>query len=316
MLGEVWHSGALDPGESYTQSLAVTIPVHIEGQWYFLVRTDSGNHVFEHVFAGNNVDVRRDESLQPRPTNITLTPPDLEVDYVAAPAGAQAGHPLTFTYRVTNYGVAATPNSSWIDACYLSADATLDAGDLYLGSLTRYGALNVFGAPNDSYTRTATFTLPHGLVGNFYVLVKTYSTNVVFEKPAGSAGESNNVTASPAPVQVASNPPDLVIIPGSFEPWPTAQAGSFLRATWGLVNQGTGATVGGTWTCKVYASLDNIKGGSDDRLLATFVRNGNLAAGDFYYARDKVVNIPIDLAGTIYLYVRTDADNQVYEGAN
>jgi len=71
-----------------------------------------------------------------------------------------------------------------------------------------------------------------------------------------------------------------------------------------------------TWTCKVYASLDNVKGGSDDRLLATFVRSGNLAAGAFYYARDKVVNIPIDLTGTIYLYVRTDADNQVYEGAN
>jgi subtilase family serine protease len=138
----------------------------------------------------------------------------------------------------------------------------------------------------------------------------------VFEGPPGSPGETNNVTASAAPVQIVSNPPDLVIVPGSFEPWAMAQAGSFLRASWGVLNQGTGTTVGGTWRDKVYVSLDNVKGGPDDRLLGTFVRNGNLAAGDSYYALDRQVNIPIDLSGTVYLYVRTDADNQVYEGAN
>jgi len=280
------------------------------------VATDNGNQVFEHIFEGNNLDVRRGEDTQPKPTNVTMTPPDLEVDYVNAPANAQASHPMTFTYQVTNYGVAATPNSSWADAYYLSADATLDAGDLYLGRLTHYGALDVSGAANDSYTRTATYALPNGLTGDFYVLVKTDSSNVVFEGPAGSKGESNNVKASAGRVHVVSNPPDLVIVPGSFEPWATAQAGSFLRATWGVLNQGTGSTVGGTWTCKVYASLDNTKGGADDRLLATFVRNGDLAAEGFYYAIDRQINIPIDLSGTIYLYVRTDADNQVYEGAN
>jgi subtilase family serine protease/methionine-rich copper-binding protein CopC/type 1 glutamine amidotransferase len=315
-LGTASHSGALDAGESYTRSLPVTIPIQIEGPWYFHVAADNGNQVFEHIFEGNNRDVRRDQSLQPRPTEVTMTPPDLEVDFVGAPANAQASHPFSFTYRVTNHGVAATPNSSWSDAYYLSADTTLDAGDLQLGSLTHYGALDVSGATNDSYTRTVTYTLPNGLTGDYYVLVKTDSANVVFEGPAGSPGETNNVTASTVAVQVVSNPPDLVIVPGSFEPWATAQAGSFLRASWGVLNQGTGATVGGTWKCKVYVSLDGIKGNSDDRLLATFVRNGDLAAGDSYYAIDRQVNIPIDLEGTIYLYVRTDTDNQVYEGAN
>jgi hypothetical protein len=311
-LGQVWRSGALNPGETYSRSLAVTIPVHIQGDWYFFVRTDSGNHVFEHVFKGNNLEVRRDESLAPRPTEITMTPPDLEVDFVDAPGNAQSSHSMSFTYQVTNWGVGRTPNSSWYDAFYLSSDTTLDAEDLYLGRVSHYGALDL----GESYTRTATATLPNGLAGDYYVLVHTDSSNFVFEGPTGSPGENNNVTASDAPVQIVSNPPDLVIIPGSFEPWAMAQAGSFLRASWGVLNQGVGQTVGGTWKCKVYVSLDAVKGGSDDRLLATFVRNGDLAAGDSYYALDRQINIPIDLSGTVYLYVRTDADNQVYEGEN
>ncbi|NLX56992.1 MAG: S8 family serine peptidase [Planctomycetaceae bacterium] len=311
-MGSVWHSGALDAGESYDRSMNVAIPVNIEGPWYFYVATDSGNHVFEHIFESNNLEVRRDESEQPRVTNVTMTPPDLEVDYVAAPTDALSSHPLTITYQVTNYGVAATPNSWWTDACYLSVDETLDTGDLHLGDLTHYGGLDIEG----TYTRTATFTLPDGLAGDFYVLVKTDVSNVVFEGVTDSAGETNNVASSEAAVHVVSNPPDLVIMPGSFEPWATGQAGSFLRATWGVLNQGTGATVGGTWKCRVYASLDNVKGGGDDRLLATFVRSGDLAAGAHYYAIDKQIDLPIDFTGIVYLYVRTDADGQVYEGAN
>lgn len=314
-LGSVWHSGILQAGESYQESLTARIPVNIEGDWYIFVRTDSSNHVFEHIFEENNLNLRRDEALQPRATRIILTPPDLEVDFIEAPTNGQASYPFSFTYRVTNYGVAATPNSWWIDAHYLSTDTILDDGDLLLGRLTHYGALDIFGSDNASYTQTVTYTIPNGLSGDCYILVKTDATNVVFEGFSHSPGENNNVGVSSAPMRVVSNPPDLIIIPGSFQPDAMAQAGSFLRATWGVKNQGSGATVGGTWTCKVYASMDNVLGGNDDRLLATFVRTGNLAAGDFYYARDKLVNIPIDLSGVIYLYVRTDADNQVYEGS-
>ncbi len=315
-LGRVWRSGVLNPGESYTQHLAVTIPVHLSGYWYFFVHTDSSDHVFEHIFKNNNLEVRRDSSQAPKATGITMSPPDLQVDYVTAPANARAGHPFSFTYQVTNRGVSTTPNSSWRDAYYLSTDTTLDSGDIPIGSLVHSGALNIAGSPNDSYTRTVTYNLPHGLEGNYYVLVQTDSTNVVFEGPLGSPGETNNVTASAATVEILSNPPDLVIVPDSFEPWTTAQAGSFLRASWGVLNQGTGPTVGGTWRDKVYVSLDNVKGGSDDRLLGTFVRTGNLAAGDSYDVLDRQINVPIGLSGTVYLYVRTDADNQVYEGDN
>ena len=295
----------------------VTIPVSIEGPYYFIVMTDRYNHVFEHIFEGNNEQVRRDEFAQPKPTNVTLTPPDLEVYYVDAPLNAEASHSLTFSYEVVNYGVAATPNSYWTDAYYLSTNTTLEPGtDLSLGSLTHYGALQVLGSANDSYVRTVTYTLSNGLQGDFFVLVQTDSGNAVFEGRAGDLGENNNVTASDGPVHIVSNPPDLIVMPETFVAWGTAAAGSFLRATWGVQNQGTGATVGGTWKCKVYASLDDSRGGPDDRLLATFTHNGDLGPGAYYASTDVQVDIPIDLSGVIYLWVRADADNQVYEGAN
>lgn len=315
-MGSLWHSGGLNPegsaGDSYTASLNARIPVDIEGEWFFIVLTDGQNHVYEHVYENNNQNVRRDEALEPDSTTVRLVTPDLEVDVVGGPAAAQGSHSMSFSYSVTNHGILRTPGSSWRDKYYFSTDTTLDDDDLSLGSRNHYGALD----PGESYTQLATVTLPDGLSGEFYLLVYTDANNQVFEGPADSLGETNNVSFDATPLVVTDNPPDLVIIPDSFEAWPTAVAGSFLRATWGVMNQGEGDTVGGTWRCKVYASMDSIKGGADDRLLGTFTRSGDLAAGESYYAVDRQVNIPIDLSGTIHLWVRTDADNQVYEGAN
>jgi len=317
ILGSFWRTGALESGESYTQNQSLTIPVNIEGDWYIFVHTDRGNHVFEHIFEGNNLEVRRNEAQQPRQTSITLTPPDLEVDFVQAPSNANSSNSLSFTYQVTNYGVAATPTPSWRDSYYLSANPTLDGSDILLGSQAHSGVLDVFGSVNDSYTRTATFSLPNGLVGAFYVLVVTDSNNAVFEGPSGSLGESNNVTSSTAPVNIVSNPPDLVIAPDSFE-IPLSgpvQSGHFVRASWTVLNQGLAST-GGNWIDRVYISIDGVVGGADDRLVATVIRSGNLDAAGTYSVMDQQINIPIDLDGQVYLYVRTDAMNAVYEGAN
>lgn len=312
-LANVQRSAALNPGQSYVHTQEVTIPVSIEGDWYLFVQTDVGNQVFEHIFDNNNLEVRRDEGLQPRPTRITLTPPDLEVDFVDVPAVAQSGRPLTFDYQVTNYGVAATPNTYWVDHYYLSTDRTLGANDVSLGSLARYGSLDVFGSANASYARNPTLTIPNGLAGDFYLLVKTDASNLVFEGPPDSAGESNNVTSSGRLMRVVSNPPDLTVVTDSFLAPATVAAGAIMRASWVEQNQGTGSVGSGTWRTRVYASRDEIPS-VDDVMLASFNRSGDLTPGGSRSWLDQPITIPIDLVGNVYLYVRVDAINEIYEG--
>lgn len=312
-LGTASQNRVLNSAAGYEGQLQARIPVSIEGPWYFIVVTDVHNQVFEHVFETNNEQVRRNVNGDPAATTIFLTPPDLEVDQLQAPASAEAGHPITFDYQVTNYGLAATPNNSWRDAFYLSLNETIEPGtDVFLGSRSHSGSLQL----DESYDATVTVALPEGLVGNYFLLVQTDSDAVVFEGQPGSAGESNNVAATSQPIVVVSHPPDLVIQPGSFAASPAAVAGGLLHASWAVLNQGSGASVGGAWTDSVYISLDNIPGGADDRLLGTFAHSGNLAAGEAYAVADRQLNLPIDLSGTVYVWVRTDASNQVYEGAD
>lgn len=61
-----------------------------------------------------------------------------------------------------------TKNTLWSDAVYLSFDATLNTSfDIYLGAVQNLTALN----PGIGYTNTGTFTIPNGIVGNYYVFI-------------------------------------------------------------------------------------------------------------------------------------------------
>jgi subtilase family serine protease len=84
------HSGALDPGGSYTTSADVVIPGNFLGSYYFIVVTDAGNQVFEGGFDGNNANVRRNGSGQPSATHIVVAPSlelsSSQVDYLLGSA--------------------------------------------------------------------------------------------------------------------------------------------------------------------------------------------------------------------------------------
>ena len=58
--------------------------------------------------------------------------------------------------------------------------------------------------------------------------------------------------------------------------------------------------------------MDSVVGNSDDRLLETFTHNVLLNAGESYTS-DELVTIPFSLQGNYQLYIKTDANNSVYE---
>jgi subtilase family serine protease len=197
-LGTFYHSGALNAGQDYTHSATVNLPIGVAGNYFFFVQTDIYSQVYEYIFESNN------SGYDATATNITLTPPpDLEFDFLTIPGNARSGENLTLSYRVTNYGATETPNSSWTETFYLSTDNQLNtATDITLGSVTRYGTLNA----GDGYDRTASFALPNTLTGTYYVFGVTDSSDVVFE-----LNNANNTIQGSNPVQVVSQPADLVV---------------------------------------------------------------------------------------------------------
>ena len=296
-LGRFNRSGTINAGTGYNVSQTVTLPIGVSGDFFFFVRTDAGNQVYENVFESNNT------GYDTTATRINLTPPpDLEVEFVDAPATALASRSLTINYRVTNFGATATPNSSWTDTIYLSADSQLDTStDLRLGSQTHYGVLDI----GFSYDNSFTFTLPNTISGSYYAFVVTDSDNSVFE-----LNNDNNVVFDTAPISITSQPADLVV--SAISTSTTVEAGKALTVNWTVTNQGIGDTVISSWLDRVYVSSDSVVGNTDDVLLGSFSRNGLLNA-DKSYSRTELVEIPFNLVGNYNLFVVTDSNNSVYE---
>ena len=73
-MGAVANPSYLNPGDSYVSSLTVTLPQGIQGDYWFIIQTDSSNHVYEHNRENDNIGVEEE-------THVTLTPPpDLQVE--------------------------------------------------------------------------------------------------------------------------------------------------------------------------------------------------------------------------------------------
>ena len=81
--------------------------------------------------------------------------------------------------------------------------------------------------------------------------------------------------------------------------------------SWRVTNQGTAATDQDSWTDVVYLSSDaNV---SNDIWLGNFPHTGRLNAGESY-SQVKTLTLPVDLtAGQYWIFVVTDANNQVSE---
>ncbi|MFI5379361.1 MAG: CARDB domain-containing protein, partial [Tepidisphaerales bacterium] len=297
-LGDFQHTGVLTAGQSYLNQALVALPVGISGQYYFVVVADEFQQVFEN---GLLLDNTRASSG----TTVALTPPpDLAVTSITAPSSILAGHTLSVTYTVANEGSTATPNAYWLDSLYISTKPTLDNTATLIGSQRYPALLN----PGDTYQGNVSGQLPYDISGNYYVFVQTNSDGTVFELDT-----TNNVAS--APMSVTYAPPDLVVKSVSA---PTAlQSGAAVLASWTVANQGAGDTVNTSWLDQVYLSVDTVLGNSDDIFVGNF-QHGTpqpLAAGGSYTASNQTIVIPGTVhSGSYYLFVLTNATQNVYEG--
>jgi hypothetical protein len=296
-LGQAVNPSYLNPDDSYSNSLTVTLPRGIDGNYYFLVQADAYNYVAEVGNEGDNWG-------SGGPTDITLTPPpDLQVTTVNAPNGAFSGQPMNLSWTVTNAGTGRTLETAWYDRVFMSADATLDADDRILGNFYHGGALNA-GA---NYTGSATVNLPIGVAGNFFFFVQSDIYNQVYEHVFENNNSGYDTTATSITL---TPPPDLEF---EYLTIPTnARSGNNLSISYRVTNFGASETPNYYWTDTFYLSSDNQLNTTTDINLGSAGQYGILYPGDGY---DRTANfaLPNTLTGTYYVFGVTDSGDQVFE---
>ena len=263
-----------------TATTTVTLPDSLSAGSYFLfAKADAPEELLE-LSEFNNI----------RATTVAIGP-DLVVTTLTAPATAAPGGTLVVTDTTTNQG--ASPAGASMTRYFLSANATLEAGDTPLQGRS-VGPL----AAGVNATGTATLTLPSVVAaGSYYLLAQADGDGTV-----GELNEVNNTRA--AIVRVG---PDLTV--SAFTAPLRAAAGGSLSVTDTIKNTGS-ATAGASVTA-FYFSTDLTLDGTDPHppqtravpaLLANDVNTGT-----------TTLTVPDLAPGTWFLLANADDTNAVPE---
>jgi hypothetical protein len=86
-----------------------------------------------------------------------------------------------------------------------------------------------------------------------------------------------------------------------------------LPISWTVTNDGPRGSLATTWSDQIVLSRNAVLGDGDDQVVGSFARFGSLQAGESY-TRGETLTLPIGVSGDYHLFVRTDAQGQVYEG--
>ncbi len=266
---------------------------------------------------------------------------DLVVTNVAAPTVANSGQTITINWTVKNIGPGRTLTTErWKDGVFFALDTmpnfrsgidwnpsqwlnlTADRRPLLLGSKSAPASLD----SGESYTNSLTYTLPKDFVQKAYVYV-------IANYPSG--GQSplqvsvlNDTLRAKNPVDIQLSPtPDLRI--DTVTSPTSAFSGSTINLAYVVRNYGTNTEAKPTWRDSVFISQHPF-----------FVRelavplNYPKADGSYYpnafsaapldttqllagasRTRSIPVVIPNYIFGTWFIYVKANADDDLYEGA-
>jgi hypothetical protein len=298
------------------RSLSVSVPTGLDGEYYLGVIVDSASQVDEPGAEENNF------GYQFEPLTITPEPrPDVVAVAIALPSNGEEGESLQVQWTVLNDGTGvAQPVASgggivppWKDSLFLSLDQTFSAGDLFLGSFDApVASLGV----DQSYQNSQLVTLPHGLSGPRYVIVRVDAQNGI---PEGLQ-EANNLKASPLLTVQQFDLPDLVstgiALTSSFGAF---YSGTTATATVTVTNQDPDfsdkGTANGLWYDRLWLSADATLGG--DTLLANQPFSGILGPGAGYtFQRSFPVPVTQQTWYLIAELDRTGTLNEAAEGNN
>ncbi|KPA18868.1 YD repeat-containing protein [Candidatus Magnetomorum sp. HK-1] len=301
LFGEYNQTSILNASSSYTQSLTQTIPPLMDGHYYVIIRTDALNNIYEATSENNN------DYVISEPIHIHHLFPDVHVLDASCQTNAFAGETIAINYTLINAGQTGT-YGIWQDVFYLSHDNTLDpATDTIIGKVLHKSQIDSGNKINIQTSQE--IVLPSHISGTYTILVQIDALNQLYEYQ----GETNNTFTFPKPVMIQDSPSDLQVI--SVQAPESAFAGTAIHVTWKVENKGRQATREAFWYDRVYLSKDETFSPQYDILMGNIIHKDPLMAGDKYTCSHYFV-LRQDLGGTYYIFVQTDAENQVYENNN
>ena len=327
VLGSFGHTGALSKGQSYTQTLNVTVPITAQGAYYVIVYTDSGSVVPECDGEMNNLGISATQmNVINNPTVTNL--PDLQIASISETGPFVSTGAITVNWTTVNKG-ASPAAGSWLDGVYINTSPTVDGATL-LKSVLRNGPL----APNVTYNASAVVTLPNLSPGTYYLMVYTDSSNVIAEGllennnigilgggiggtggsgdgGAGGGGGTGGGGGGNPGSGTGANPPNVDLQVTAVDQPDTAYAGQDVPVSWTVKNFGPDATLTPTWTDYIILSRDQVLDPTD-RIIGYQGHSGKLAGGASYSAMQNVT-LPLGLTGPYYVFVYTDWNNNIAE---
>ncbi len=341
LLATVPNLQSLNSGDSYTNSVQVSLPQDYIGNFFLFVLSDqySANNIdfsptgsnmapipyqpsnsgspYPYLssqtssYPGNFIHSRIVESNESdnffyKVINILPPPtPDLVVSHISHPTNTFSGSGMTIQWTVTNQGDAAAIGN-WSDRVYIQPGRAveLDLSEAVTLGTFAHGLDTL--APSATYIQSASITIPISYMGDYTIFVATDVDNSLYE----SIYEQNNVTASAQTLNVTLTPPSDLVVSSVSYPQEMDANGSY-TITYTVSNSGSSATHTPGWKDAIYISqLPQLT--STATRLALLQHNAVLDA-DSSYTTAATVTIPGNIAGGWYLFVVTDVDNQVFE---
>ena len=344
LLATVPNLQSLAPGESYTNSVNVQLPQDYIGGYYFFVFADqysanninyapTGDTVMALPYTPSNTGspypylqsqntsypswyvhsqmeetVETDNFFYIQKTILPPPTPNLHVTNVGHPLNAYSSDTITILWQVTNEGDAAALGS-WSDAVYLSEEEELDYSTaILMGTSYHDGTLNM----ESNYSDSIRAVLPLQLGGTYHVFVSTDIQNSVYE----SIYEADNVEESAQTINVIMSPPaDLEVMTITMDT-DLVSAKATYTVTYEVINVGARAISNGHWRDLAYLSADpqfNLQNAC--RIGSRYIYGRSLGI-DESYTETMTITIPDSINDARYLYIMTDADDDVFEYTN
>ncbi|MEF8731692.1 MAG: CARDB domain-containing protein [Candidatus Accumulibacter meliphilus] len=290
-VASVFNSAVLAAGDSVTRSASFTLPTSLpDGEWRWLVKTDSDDSVYERGAENNNL-ARASDTLR-------VARVDLSV-HVSDPAPLlSSGAVLHVEWQVRNAGGVAL--GSWSDQVFL-APTDGSAPAQRLAEIVRQGPL----ASGASYDAVADIVVPLDFSGAYDLIVVSDAGNAI-----GDGQRSNN--RSTASLQIELSPYADLAVSAVSAPQTLIADPARLTVAWTVSNQGTGAGRFSSWSDRVLLSRDDILGNADDLLIGDYRHDGALAAGESY-SRSEDIQLAARSSGRFRLFVVSDARSEVFE---
>lgn len=227
---------ALYPGETYTQSITLTIPIQqpFAGQFYIIVNTGVVNCICNPPRPNcyckiPQTNVNNDLAVSAQKVSVVLPDAsDLQITTGSAPLVFLSNRKIPISWRVKNFGPGRTNRSSWSDAVRLVRDTNTMADAFNLGFVRRSQILYVDSAYQ---IRLSSNKIPANYQGLYYLVITTDDENIVWEH----IQENNNRYIIPVEIRLAPAPdlvPRKLVIPDSIF------YGIPFASSLGLYNQG------------------------------------------------------------------------------